>query len=136
NQSVYLSGILHPDTPFLPEAVPVASTGDARVAGLVDRANLYASFFRAEAEMKVNASRFGALTGLTLNDISAGSARLSIDHSGFIFHGTTRHGIHPLVGVANQLAIDAFFSGKPTDWYIGLAGDLSVAGVGLSGSAK
>src|SRR4029434_1738735 len=55
NQSAYLSGILHPEVPFLPEAVPLAPVSDARVAGLIDRSNLSASFLRAEAEMKMNA---------------------------------------------------------------------------------
>jgi hypothetical protein len=136
NQSAYLSGILHPDVPFLPDAVPVANTGDAKVAGLIDRSNLSASFFRAEAEMKMNASRFGSITGLSLSDISAGSAKLSIDRTGFKFQGSTRQSIHPLIGVSNQLDIDAFFSGKLTDWYVGFAGDMSVSGVRLSGSAK
>jgi hypothetical protein len=135
-QSAYLSGVLHPDTPFLPDAVPIASNVDAHVAGLIDSANLSASFLRAEADMTVKASKLGALTGLPLSDISAGSAKLSIDRTGFKFQGTTRQGIHPLIGLSNELAIDAYFSGRSTNWYVGLAGDLSVAGIGLSASAK
>jgi hypothetical protein len=136
NQSAYLSGILHPNDSFLPAAVPLATSTDARVAGLIDRANRSASFFRAEADMKVNASQFDALTGLSLSDVSATSASLFIDHTGFQFKGTTRQSIHPLIGSSSELAIDAYFSGKPTNWYIGLGGDMTVAGVGLTAAAK
>ncbi len=135
-QSAYLSGILHPDNSFLPSEVPVVSTTDTRVAGYIDRAKLSDSFFRAESDMKVNASHFGALTGLSLSDITTTSASLLIDHSGFQFKGTTRQSIHPLLGFNNEIAVDAFFSGKPANWYIGLAGDMTVSGVGLSAAAK
>jgi hypothetical protein len=136
NQSAYVSGILRPDTSFLPDSVPIVTTGDAHVAGLIDRSNLSASFFKAEADMTMKASKLASQVGITLNDISVGTASLSIDHSGFQFKGTTHQSISPFIAASNGFSVDAFFSGSPSNWYVGLGGDMAVSGVPLSGNAK
>ena len=130
-QNAYLSGVLDPDTSFVPqELVPIRPATAVRMAGLIS-SDVATSYLRGEGQYRLNAASLGHLIGVDLNNLVASDATLDIDKSGFLLTGTTAASIHPAVKMGGNASLAAHFTGDPKDWYIDINGDMGIAGVGL-----
>lgn len=131
-QHAYFSGMLDPDTGFLPqELVPIRPSATVNMAGLISD-DIAKSFLRGEGEFNLDASTLGRLVGIDLNDLSTTSATFSADRNGVRLTGLTRTSIYPGVGFDGDAQLDANFTGSPTDWGIGISGQMEIAGTPIS----
>ncbi len=131
-QNAYFSGMLEPDTSFLPqEVVPIRPSTTVNMAGLISD-NIAKSFLRAEGEFRLDASSLGHLVGVNLNDLNTTNAKFSADRNGIRLTGITRTSIYPGVGFDSDVQVDANFTGSPTDWGIGIRGQMDIAGTPIS----
>ena len=134
-QNAYFSGVLQPDTSFLPqELVPIKPNHNIQLAGLLSN-DLARSFVKGKGEYNLNAEGLGKLIGVNLNNLAAQQAELNIDKNGVLLKGTAGASIHPAIDLGAQASLEAKFTGHPEQWIIKIGGDMSVAGVGLKNVA-
>ncbi|MDH5446381.1 MAG: hypothetical protein OEY52_12580 [Gammaproteobacteria bacterium] len=133
-QNAYISGELDPDTSFIPqELVPIQPSSNVKMAGLIS-SDIKKSYLKGEGEYNLNASNLSDLVGITLNDLAASEGTLNIDSTGFKLTAKTSANIHPAIDLGGSADLTARFTGDPSDWMIGLHGNMSIAGVGLEDS--
>ncbi len=131
-QNAYFSGMLDPDTAFLPqELVPIRPSAAVNMAGLISD-DIAKSFLRGEGEFNLDASTLGRLVGIDLNNLRTTSATFSADRDGISLTGYTRTSIYPDVGFDGDARINANFTGSPTDWSIDITGDMAIANTPIS----
>ncbi len=131
-QNAYFSGMLAPDTGFLPqELVPIRPSTTVNMAGLISD-DIAKSFLRGEGEYSLDASSLSRLVGVDLGDLTATSATFSADRNGVRLTGLTRSSIYPGVGFDGDAQLDANFTGSPSDWSIGISGQMDIAGTPIS----
>ncbi len=131
-QNAYFSGMLDPDTDFLPqELVPIRPSATVNMAGLISD-DIAKSFLRGEGEFNLDASTLGRLVGINLNNLSTTSATFSADRDGINLTGYTRTSIYPDVGFDGDARLNANFTGSLTSWSIDLSGEMSIANTPIS----
>ncbi len=131
-QNAYFSGMLDPDTAFLPqELVPIRPSAAVNMAGLISD-DIAKSFLRGEGEFNLDASTLGRLVGINLNNLSTTNATFSADRDGINLTGYTRTSIYPDVGFDGDAQLNANFTGSPTDWRIDITGDMAIANTPIS----
>ncbi len=131
-QNAYFSGMLEPDTSFLPQdVVPIRPNATVNMAGLISD-DIAKSFLRGEGEYGLDASSLGHLVGVNLGDLTTTSATFSADRNGVRLTGLTRSSIYPGVIFDGDAQLDANFTGSPSDWGIGISGQMEIAGTPIS----
>ncbi len=133
-QWAYFSGKIEPDKTGLPPVIPISFDQSVKVAGYVN-SDIEQSFLKAEGSYKINASAIEAWTGIDLSDLGVAQANLTIDNSGVLVTGTATTSFAPVVGLNGNAAVEAFFGGTSTNWYVTLDGQLAVKGIDLSADA-
>lgn len=134
-QYAYFSGVISPDTSWIPKEIPLVPQREVQMAGYLSD-ELLDFFVQATGEFGVGADFLGDLVGLDLSELQAQQAQLVIDKDGFYLAGKTRSAIHPAIGPAGEMQIEAFFPTEDaTRAFIRITGGMAVAGVGLSGDA-
>ena len=133
-QWAYFSGKIAPDKTGLPPVIPVSFDQSVQVAGYLN-SDIEQSFLKAEGSYKINASSIEAWTGINLSDLGVAQADLTIDKNGVLVTGTATTSFAPVVGLNGNAAVEAFFGGTPTNWYVTMDGQLAVKGIDLSANA-
>ena len=132
-QQMYFSGVIAPDTSWLPDIVPIRPDAELKAYGYVSSAG--ADFrLHTEGKFKIDASRFGQIANVDLGDIFYVDGAMNIDHSGFLLSGLSDTSLG-VVGYEEQRHVEIWipFDGTQTG-YLQLDGlnrvsSLSVRGV-------
>ncbi len=133
----YFSGVLAPDTSFLPPAVPIVPRAEVQVAAYIDSAHLADTRLRAHGKFDLDADALGKLCGLDLNELFVREGELVIDRHGFWLTGRTATNIHPELVLGSEAVVEAFISAdRFADSYILIRGDLRIGGAALGTSAE
>ena len=128
------SGTVKAGNGWMPDAVPLKNTQQLKAAGHAST-QLSDTYFTAEGDLSLDASKLGQWTGLDLNDLAMAKATLNADKDGLTVTGTAQTSISPYIGLKGDLATVGFFNGNPKDWYVTLDGRFAVSGVDLSANA-
>ena len=128
------SGIVKGGNGWMPDAVPLKNTQQLKIAGHAST-KLTDTFFTAEGDLSLDASKLGQWTGLDLNDLAMAKATLNADSLGLTVTGTASTSISPYIGLNGELATVGYFNGRPKDWYVTLDGRFAVSGIDLSSAA-
>jgi hypothetical protein len=128
------SGIVKAGNGWMPDAVALKNTQQLKAAGHAST-RLTDTYFAAEGDISLDASKLGQWTGLDLNDLAMAKATLNADKDGLTVTGTASTSISPYIALKGDLSAAAFFNGKPKDWYVTLDGRFAVNGIDLSADA-
>jgi hypothetical protein len=134
NGSADYSGTVKAGNGWMPDAVPLKNTQQLKAAGHAST-RLSDTYFAAEGDLSLDASKLGQWTGLDLNDLAMAKATLNADQDGLTVTGTAATSISPYIGLKGELATVGFFNGHPKDWYVTLDGRFAVSGIDLSADA-
>lgn len=135
--SIYFSGLLDPDTSFLPPQVPVVPAATVRLAGLVDSERPEETRLVAEGHFDIGIGALGNLIGVKLGKALEMDGELRIDRDGFWLQGTTTSRIHRDLAFSGEILVEAYFSPVDlTNSYVILRGDLAVGRVNLSAASE
>ncbi|HEY4105265.1 MAG TPA: hypothetical protein VGM44_15315 [Polyangiaceae bacterium] len=136
NQSgaAYYSGMVTAGNGWMPDSVPLKNTAQLKAAGHAS-SDLSDTYFKAEGDLSLDATKLGQWTGLNLTDLAMAEATLNADQDGLTVSGTASTSISPYIGLKGDLATVGFFDGNPKDWYITLDGKFAVASVELGADA-
>ncbi len=131
-QKAYFSGVLAPDTGFLPqELVPIRPATAVNMAGLIS-SDISQSYLHGEGEFALDGSTLSRLSGINLDNLRTTSATFSADSNGVRLTGLTRSSLYPGVGFDGDAQLDANFTGSPSDWGVGISGQMDIAGTPIS----
>ena len=132
--AAYYSGKVIAGNGWLPDAVPLKNSAPLKAAGLVST-TLADTYFKAQGDWSLDASKLGSWTGLDLTDVAMAQATLNADQAGLTVTGSAATSISPYIGLKGDLATMGFFDGKAKDWYVTLDGKFAVSGVELGSDA-
>jgi hypothetical protein len=128
------SGTVKAGNGWMPDAVPLKNTQQLKAAGHAST-ELSDSYFAAEGDLSIDASKLGQWTGLDLNDLAMAKATLNADKDGLTVAGTASTSISPYIVLKGDLATAGFFNGKPSDWYVTMDGRFAVSSIDLGADA-
>jgi len=128
------SGTVKAGNGWMPDAVPLKNTQQLKAAGHAST-QLSDTYFAAEGDLSLDASKLGQWTGLNLNDLAMVKATLNADKDGLTVTGTAHTSISPYIALQGDLSTAGFFNGNPKDWYVTLDGRFAVGGIDLSADA-
>lgn len=130
-QHMYFSGIISPDTSWLPDFVPFKPEGEIKAYGYMSSA---ATDFvlHTDGRFAVDASGFGRLVGVNVGDILAVEGSLHVDRNGMRIQGRTDAGLGAF-GYDEQRWVDVWvpFNGEPG--YLTLGGLNQIANMSVQG---
>ncbi|MEZ5292433.1 MAG: hypothetical protein R2745_15230 [Vicinamibacterales bacterium] len=130
-QQAYFSGVIEPDTSWLPDVVPFKP--EARL-----RAYAYVSsrgtdfLLHADGRFAIDASAFGEAVNVDLGDVMAVEGSLHVDATGFRIQGMSDDGLGAL-GVQNRRAVELWIPFQGDSGYLRIDGVTRVAGIGIEG---
>jgi hypothetical protein len=133
--SAYYSGVVRAGNGWMPDEVPLKSTGELLIAGHAS-SHPEDDYFQAEGNATFDAGKLGEWTGLDLRDLAVAEARLVADADGVLVNGSVNTRFSPYLGLSGDVDAEAFFNGNPDDWYVWLDGRLEVSGIDLSSNAS
>jgi len=137
-QSAWVSGIMYPGKSVLGDVLGVVPSNDVKFAGFISH-TISDSYFDMAGESKLELSKLGDLTGLTISDVPLASAKFHVAKDGVAMSGTLQASFLSALGIGAGATLDAKFPGDPhlrNDWYMKLNGGLSVSSVDLSANAS
>jgi hypothetical protein len=132
--SAVYSGVVTAGNGWMPDAVPLKNTAQLKAAGHASTA-LTDTYFKAQGDLSLDASKLGQWTGLDLNDLAMAKASLNADKDGLTVTGVASTSISPYIGLKGDLATVGFFNGNPKDWYVTMDGKFAVSSVELGADA-
>lgn len=129
-QDAYVSGDVGPDTSWLPTPLPFIPSANAKVAAYVS-SDIQKSHLKAEAEYVFKANKLYSLVPnmpqIMLKDIPIAKATLTANAQGIRVTGTASTPPIPILKPKATLAFDASFPEQPENFFMTMAGDLSIA---------
>jgi hypothetical protein len=132
--SAAYSGSVTAGNGWMPDAVPLKNTAQLKAAGHAST-KLTDTYFKAEGDLSLDASKLGQWTGLNLTDLAMAKATFDADMNGVTVTGTASTSISPYIGLKGDLATVGFFNGNPKDWYVTMDGKFAVSSVELGADA-
>ncbi len=131
----YFSGILKPDTTWIPDWIPLKPEEQDRAYGYLS-SQLNDFVFHTDGRFAIDATEFGKLTGVPLGDILETKGTTNIDENGYFVSGETAGNLGPLGASDRQTEVWFPFEGFDTA-YLRTSGLLRVANVfSVQGEAK
>jgi hypothetical protein len=137
-QTAWASGVMYPGKSVLGDVLGVIPANDVKFAGFVS-SSISDSYFDMAGESQLELSKLGDLTGLTISDIPLAEGRFHVAKDGVAMSGKVQASFLSALGIGAGATLDGKFPGNPhlrNDWYVNLAGGLSVSGVDLSANAS
>ncbi|MBX3191829.1 MAG: hypothetical protein KF819_32865 [Labilithrix sp.] len=130
----YFSGEADSDIRWIPTVIPLRPAGKVKIAGLL-HSNIDKSFLKAEGGYYLAPTMMNDVLGLNLQEIELAQAKMQIDKTGFRVQGTAATPLHHALAPQGNVAVDAFFSGKPSSWYATMNGNFTIAGFPLASAS-
>ena len=134
-RQAYFSGILQPDTSWIPDWMPFKPEDRERAYGYLST-QLTDFKLHTDGRFAVDATEFGKLTGVPLDDILESNGTMNIDQNGYFLSAETSGSLGPLGASDRQTAVWIPFEGFGSA-YLKTSGYLRVASVfSLQGEAN
>jgi hypothetical protein len=130
-QHMYFSGVIEPDTTWLPDFVPFRPEGQLRAYGYMSSA-VTDFVLGADGRFAVDAGEFGRLAGVNVGDILAVEGSLGVDRNGLRMQGRTDAGLGAF-GYDDERWVDVGvpFTGEPG--YLTVGGLNRIANMAVRG---
>jgi uncharacterized protein (TIGR03437 family) len=131
----YFSGIMQPDTSWIPDWMPFKPEDQERAYGYLS-SQLTDFKLHTDGRFAVDATEFGKLTGVPLSDILESTGTMNIDQNGYFLSAETSGNLGPLGASDRQTQVWIPFEGFENA-YLQTSGLLRVANVlSVQGQAK
>ncbi len=131
-QHAYVSGVISPDTSWIPDWVPVVPEYESKAYGYVST-DLASSRIAVESLYAVDMSNLGELAGVDLQRVISVEGAMKIDQNGFLVKGATDADLGPFQFEAGASAEVFFPFADPQLAYAIITGRLMVGGVATEG---
>jgi hypothetical protein len=131
-QHCYLSGVIAPDTSWIPDWVPIKADAELKTYGYLS--SVPESFrLHMDGSYSVNAAPFGEMAHLDLGDVLKVEGVLHLDRAGFKLSGITDRNLGPFVFESKQ-QIDVWVPfDKNESPYLRVEGLIQVGGMSTDG---
>ncbi|MGE3471834.1 MAG: hypothetical protein AB7O28_15895, partial [Vicinamibacterales bacterium] len=130
-QQAYFSGVIEPDTSWLPDIMPFKP--EARLRAYAYVSSRGTDFvLHTDGRFAVDASAFGEAVDVDLGDVMAVEGSLHIDATGFRLQGLSDDGLGAL-GVDSRRSVEVWIPFQGDSGYLRVDGVTRVAGIGVEG---
>ena len=134
---VYASGILAPNTTFLPRWFPITAAAEVKAAAYIDSRRLEETRLLFSGRFSLGLRDFIRLSGARLGKLLVIEGDLTVDANGVYLRGVTASRLHKDLVFASGCAVEVFLSAtRFEDSYLRMLGDLRVGGVALGAAGE